>query len=193
MKNIKHLITLGSLLVSSFAFSQVVIEGTVGSAGTNTSVILDFPENQGKGIILPYLRDNTKVTEHGTIALDASIPEDARVKYYIGGGLWKDLSGDGAVITDSTDPLNTAAVINAALLDQPEYVNEPGATIIGDPSGTNNGVLVLNSTDKAMVLPIVSDYTDIKSPSPGMMVYINKAGAKRLAVFNGSKWSFWKP
>ena len=44
-----------------------------------------------------------------------------------------------------------------------------------------------------MVLPIVNSIDNIVNPSPGMMVYVNKAGAKRLAVFNGSKWSFWKP
>ena len=52
---------------------------------------------------------------------------------------------------------------------------------------------VLASNTKAMVLPTVADVQNIPSPSPGMMVYINKAGAKRLAVYNGSKWSFWKP
>ena len=35
--------------------------------------------------------------------------------------------------------------------------------------------------------------TSIVFPQKGMMVYINKAGAKRLAVFNGQKWTFWKP
>jgi hypothetical protein len=44
-----------------------------------------------------------------------------------------------------------------------------------------------------MVLPTVQDVQNIPSPSAGMMVYINKEGAKRLAVFNGSKWSYWKP
>ncbi len=58
---------------------------------------------------------------------------------------------------------------------------------------TANGVLVLESTTKSMILPIVQDVQNIPSPSPGMMVYINKSGAKRLAVYNGSKWSYWRP
>lgn len=57
----------------------------------------------------------------------------------------------------------------------------------------NDGVLVLESSTKALVLPVVSDVNNIPSPSPGMMVFVNKTGTKRLAVFNGSKWSFWKP
>lgn len=56
-----------------------------------------------------------------------------------------------------------------------------------------DGVLVLESKTKAMVLPTVDDVNSIPSPSPGMMVFVNKTGAKRLAVFNGTVWSFWKP
>ena len=58
---------------------------------------------------------------------------------------------------------------------------------------TADGVLVLESATQAMLLPIVSDVNNIPNPSPGMMVFVNKAGAKRLAVYNGAKWSFWKP
>jgi hypothetical protein len=44
-----------------------------------------------------------------------------------------------------------------------------------------------------MVLPMVVDVNNILEPSAGMMVYVNKPGLKRLAVFNGSVWTFWKP
>jgi hypothetical protein len=53
--------------------------------------------------------------------------------------------------------------------------------------------LVLESPNKAMVLPMVLDTNNIPDPAPGMMVYVNKTGAKRLAVFNGNKWTYWKP
>ncbi|MGS0749088.1 hypothetical protein [Halpernia sp. GG3] len=52
---------------------------------------------------------------------------------------------------------------------------------------------MLESSNLAMVLPTVSDVANIPSPSPGMMVYVNKTGAKRSAVYNGSNWSFFKP
>ena len=64
--------------------------------------------------------------------------------------------------------------------------------IIGSTTSSADGALVLESNTKAMVLPIVANVQDIPSPSPGMMVYVKKEGSKRLAVYNGSKWSFWK-
>ena len=48
-------------------------------------------------------------------------------------------------------------------------------------------------TTKAMVLPQVNKVSDIPGHSAGRMTYVNKSGAKRLAVFNGSKCSYWKP
>ena len=55
------------------------------------------------------------------------------------------------------------------------------------------GALVLESSSKAMVLPIVEDVNNIPNPSPGMIVYVKKENAKRLAVYNGKYWSFWRP
>ena len=94
-----------------------------------------------------------------------------------------DLSGQGA---DISTILNT----------QPTTVTEPteAKTIIGaSTSSVTDGVLVLESTTKAMVLPQVDDVNNIPSPSPGMIVFVRKEGSERLAVFNGSTWSFWKP
>ena len=66
-------------------------------------------------------------------------------------------------------------------------------TIIGADSTSVNGVLILESATKAMVLPHVNSTDEIINPAPGMITYINKAGAQRLAVFNGAKWTFWMP
>lgn len=164
------------------ANAQVIIGDAVGTATTKTSVLLEFAAGQNKGLILPYVRTLPATPTEGTIVLDATSSTTARVKYY--NGTWQDLSGqDGNVA--------------AAMANQPTAVQAPEAvsskSIIGAQISTANGVLVLESTTKAMVLPIVMDVQNIPSPSPGMMVYINKTGAKRLAVFNGSKWSFWKP
>lgn len=193
----KKIIILSLIIASANAFSQVIIGDAVGTAATKTSVLLEFAaqasgSNGGKGIILPYVRTLPTAAPtmvEGTILLDASTPTAARIKYYNGNTTsgtngWVDLSGQDADVS-------------AILATQPTVAQAPETSgskaIIGASSSVADGVLVLESTTKAMVLPTVSDVKEIPSPSPGMMVYINKAGAKRLAVYNGSKWSFWKP
>ena len=190
MKNIFSILLLGMV---SAVNAQVIIGDNVGTATDKTSVLLDFAAGQNKGIIVPYViskndaTTTTKPTE-GMIILDATTPTKARVKYYNGvtatnASGWVDLSGQDADVT-------------LALAKQPSGIVEgAGAkTIIGAATTiVNDGVLVLESATKAMVLPQVSDVNDIPSPSPGMLVFINKEGSERLAVFNGSNWSFWKP
>ena len=177
MKKIIATIFLGSM---AFANAQVIIGDAVGTAPVKTSVLLEFALGQNKGLILPYVRTMPATPTEGTILLDASTATTARVKYY--NGTWQDLSGQDANIT-------------TVLSTQPAGITEATTSkaIIGAATSAADGVLVLESTTKAMVLPIVEDVQNIPSPSPGMMVYINKTGAKRLAVYNGSKWSFWKP
>ncbi|NIF06590.1 hypothetical protein F3J23_14165 [Chryseobacterium sp. Tr-659] len=179
MKKIILTICIGTAAMSN---AQIILGDAVGTSPVKTSVLLEFPANQNKGIILPYARTLPLTPAEGTILLDSVDPTKARVKYY--NGTWVDLSGQDANITSAIAAQPTA-------LQAPEL---PAAkVIIGAQTSTANGVLVLESTTKSMVLPIVADVQNIPSPSPGMMVYVNKAGAKRLAVFNGSKWSFWKP
>lgn len=180
----KKLYTTVFLAVLYFPSAQVIIGDQAGTApaGQKGSVLLEFAAGQNKGLLLPYVRVLPAAAAEGTIVLDASGSNAARVKYY--NGSWVDLSGqDGN--------------ISAVLSSQPtagQAPEDPAAkTIIGARSSAADGVLVLESADKAMVLPVVSDVQDISNPSPGMMVYVNRAGAKRLAVFNGNKWSFWKP
>ncbi|WP_390450610.1 hypothetical protein [Chryseobacterium sp. Alg-005] len=186
MKNIKIILSLITVALSSTAFSQIIIGDQTGTATAKTSVLLEFANTGNKGIILPYVRTIPASPTEGTIILDASTATTARVKYYNANSIagtngWTDLSGQNADIT-------------AALAQQPTGVTESTAkTIIGAVTTTSDGVLVLESATKAMILPIVASTDNIPSPSPGMMVYINKAGAKRLAVFNGSKWSYWRP
>src|SRR5690606_40358244 len=57
---------------------------------------------------------------------------------------------------------------------------EDSKVIIGAESSDADGILVLESEDKAMVLPMVEDTDSILNPAPGMMVYVNKEGRKRL-------------
>ena len=179
MKNIFTIILLASITSIN---AQVIIGNSIGTATTKTSVLLDFAAGQNKGMIVPYVRTipTGSALVGGSIILDATTATTARMKYY-NGSTWIDLSGQDANVT-------------SALANQPTGVTETNSkSIIGAQSSSADGVLVLESTQKAMVLPIVLDVNNIPSPSPGMMVYVNKTGAKRLAVYNGSKWSFWKP
>lgn len=190
----KNILTILFLVVICLSNAQVIIGDKLGTAGVKTSVLLEFAHipGQNKGIIVPYVRTlpaTLPTRIEGAILLDASNPTKARMKLYnanttpLSNG-WFDLSGQDGNVT-------------SALTDQPTVVQAPeiatSKAIIGSTSSSADGVLVLESTTKAMVLPQVDKVSDIPSPSPGMMVYVNKTGAKRLAVFNGTKWSFWKP
>lgn len=176
----KKIIIASVLMLSTHLFSQVIIGDATGTATNKTSVLLEFPNTGNKGLILPYVKTLPASPTEGTILLDASDPANARVKYY--NGSWVDLSGQNGDIS-------------AALTAQPTVTdNDPSKkTIIGASSSAADGVLVLESVTKAMVLPIVTDVNNIPSPSPGMMVYVNGTTNKRLAVYNGSMWSFWAP
>lgn len=179
MKKIISGICIG---IAALSNAQMIVGDPVGTASVKTSVLLDFAPNQNKGIILPYVRTLPTTPAEGTLVLDATDATKARVKYY--NGAWIDLSGQDANITTVLATQPTVAQMTEAAGEK---------VIIGAASSTANGVLVLESTTKSMVLPIVQDVQNIPSPAAGMMVYVNKAGAKRLAIYNGSKWSYWKP
>ena len=183
-KKMKNIVSITLLMISCMGFSQVIIGNDIGTASDKTSVLLEFAAGQNKGIILPYVRTvpaESKLAE-GTILLDATNPTTAKVKYYKGSSTWVDLSsGNGADISSAMtiQPTKGAEIISAKV-------------IVGSSDSTADGVLVLESNDKAMVLPMVQSTDDIPNPAPGMMVYINKTGAKRLAVYNGAVWTYWK-
>lgn len=183
----KKLVFLVFASISANAHAQVIIGDDKGTVVDKTSVLLEFAKNNDvnkncKGLILPYVQvlpSSGDATE-GTILLHADENgAKSRMKYYNGSD-WIDLSGRDANISSSLAIQNGKA-------EKPD-----AKVIIGSTETAANGALVLESTTKAMVLPIVEDVINIPSPSPGMMVYVKKDGAKRLAVFNGNVWSFWR-
>lgn len=181
----KKIIILLILAFNGFLQAQIIIGGAVGTATDQTSVLLDFAKDKNKGLIVPYVRTLPQPVQdlRGSILVDASDAAKARVKF-CDGISWNDLSGQDAVLSGAT----------GVLASQPQNIVEGNSkSIIGARTTVADGVLVLESTTQAMVLPQVVDVQNILSPSPGMIVYVNKAGAKRLAVYNGSKWSFFKP
>lgn len=193
MKTIITTILLGCITLAN---AQVIIGDAVGTATIKTSVLLEFAANQNKGLILPYVRTKPPTAlpadalkTRGTILVDASTPTIAQVQYF-NGSTWVNLS-------QPADFTNTAVLANFAT-EQPATAVESttAKAIIGATTSTADGVLVLESTTKAMVLPTVTNVQDIPKPAPGMMVYVSGVSPtfnKRLAIFNGSKWSYWKP
>ncbi len=186
MKNI--ITTIFVLGFTALGFSQVIIGDDIGtiSAGNKQGVLLEFAKNQNKGIILPYNRTlpTGPGLVGGTITVDATDVTKVKVVYY-NDASWVDLSS------------GNQAEITTALGKQPVVSAVPEATtkgaIIGSSTSSADGILILESTNKAMVLPQVATTDDIINPAPGMMVYVSKVGAQRLAVFNGAKWTFWMP
>ncbi|WP_312090129.1 hypothetical protein [Chryseobacterium sp.] len=180
----KKIIIASIVLISSQAFSQVIIGDAVGTAAVKTSVLLEFAANQNKGLVVPYVRTKPTAPVGGTIILDATTPTSANVEYW-NGTTWVNLGS-----TASSD----LGDVTGALANQPTTSEDNSAkAIIGDSTSSADGVLVLESNTKAMVLPTVTNVNDIPSPAAGMLVYVKGTNNKRLAVFNGKTWSFWAP
>jgi len=174
----KKILNVLVFTICKLSFSQVIIGDNVGTATDKTSVLLEFSSTQNKGIILPYITDKTGLNTPGSIILNATTPTAAKVEYY-NGTTWVDLS------------IKTANVSSYLGIQPIAKENTNAKVIIGANTSTADGILVLESTTKAMVLPIVSSYQNIINPAPGMMVLVNNGGIKTLAFYNGNQWSFW--
>lgn len=138
----------------------------------NASTVLDFGTGTSKGIILPAVEALPAIPANGTFLFDAT---DERIKMYEDGS-WRALSATG-------DNSNVVAYKGT--------VDTGKQTVMGARSTTVDGVLVLESANKAVVLPhIANPHLTVKSPYPGMMCY--DTTSKTVAVFNGTVWSYWK-
>ncbi len=163
-------IVLLSIIFSGFMSGQLAIGK---SSVSNDSVSLEFG-NENRGLILPWVTsaDNVAGVVNGTLIYDSN-DKKVKVKYNTG---WKDLS------------LQTGTVDLALQSSKTEQTD--AKTVIGAGSSSAPGILVLEDTTRAMILPKVSQpYNNIINPAAGMIVY--DTNKKLLAVFNGSVWSFW--
>lgn len=175
----KNIFTILFALLSVSIFSQVAI----GKASVaSPSVSLDFGTGN-RGMVLPWVTSTAAVTGvvNGTMVYDLT-DKKVKVKY---NAAWKDLS----VNTQGTtvDPLTS---VDGVLIQNSATENTLAKSAIGTLTATP-GILVLEDTTKAMVLPkVASPHLNIINPAPGMIVY--DTFNKQLAVFNGFVWSFWK-
>ena len=171
MNNIKNIGITVALAVFNFSAAQVAIgKQTVDGSST----VLDFNNVSGNanGLILPATSGlPTGSLVNGTFVFDVT---DSKVKVYEN-DVWKPLSDAGS---------SSAVIINnSAELGK--------GVVIGALSSTADGVLVLESQDKAMILPqIATPHINVKNPYPGMMCY--DTASKTLAVFDGAVWNYWK-
>ncbi|MNK33961.1 hypothetical protein D3C87_524600 [compost metagenome] len=165
-------------VICSHAYGQVAI-GKISVEGAST--ILDFNNitTNTKGIILPSVENlsmalsSTPFENNGTFLFDKS---DSKIKMYENNA-WIELSGTGS---------NSQIITNTSQ----EAPNNLGV-VIGSDASNAKGILVLESTTKAMVLPKIADpHTNVKSPYPGMMCYDTTTHS--LALFDGLKWNYWK-
>lgn len=163
----KKIITTLLLLTIGILSAQIAI----GKETIDGDGILDFKAGTTNGIIIPLVSQLPLSPENGTLLLDKS---DLKVKVFEN-NQWVSLSDEGALgnhIENTSDDIGKGVVIGAE-------------------TSTTEGVIVLESLDKALILPkIANPHENVKSPYPGMVCYDTASNA--LAVFDGKVWSYWK-
>lgn len=173
MKNILILLLIGLGFIQFNA--QVSIERP--NKDVRGDGIMDFPESATKGILLPRVENTTETpVAGGALAFNLTTQQVEVFNPLIG---WQ-------AMTEASTTYITS------LNSEYEDLNPESGVIIsaGNFSTTPPvGVLVLESDDKALILPQVSDATLLPSPEAGMIAY--DMNTKSIAIFNGSVWSFW--
>lgn len=165
-----------NLILTVFAFvgvtskAQIVISNSTNPTLTNDSVLLEFG-SEAKGIILPSVSSAT-----GAVAGTFIVNTSSKAIQYYDGTAWIDLTTSGELV-----PHN---FVNSGSTDIGNGV------IMGATTTTKPGVLVLESTTKALVLPKVANpHQAILSAVAGTMVYDTVSDS--IAVYDGANWSYW--
>lgn len=171
----KKLILTISFLAAALASAQTAIDKT---NTTSASASLEFGDNQYKGMVVPWVSSTTAANNNG--AVDGTIIFDLTDNHLKAkeNGTWKDYS-----LTAGAAP---NASIQTGLVENVNLKAIIGATNSGAP-----GVVVLEESNKAMILPKgANPHLTIKNPAAGMLVYDTVSNS--VAFFNGTSWTFWK-
>lgn len=158
-------------LALCFCFGVTHAQTAIEKQTADGDAVLDFASGTSKGIILPAVETLPATPANGTFLFDKN---DEIVKVYTANA-WTNLTdaGDATAVLPYTGTQNN------------------NQTVMGSRSTSVDGVLVLEATNKALVLPkVASPHLNVPSPYPGMMCY--DTDAKALAVFDGTVWSYWK-
>ncbi len=167
--------TVGVILLVGYSVNAQVAIGK--NDVTNNSVLLEFG-SEPKGIILPSV-DAAPGAAGGTFIFDA-MDNAVKVLEEINGGN----NNNWTNLTENDEPGVAHAFVNTG--------TETGeGVIIGAETSTKPGVLVLESTTQAMVLPQVANpHLNMPGSIAGTMVY--DTAADMIAVYDGANWSYWK-
>lgn len=175
---------IGNLVSAQVSIGKQSLTGSSSvlefSGMTQTTAPDDTETANSKGLIVPAVAVSTVFTavnpstnhpQNGTFLFDIQIQ---KVRMFENGN-WLDMTDAGS--SSSVIPVTGTEASNGV--------------IIGASSSSAKGALVLESTNKAMILPhIKNPHSTVKSPYPGMMCF--DTVSKSIAVFDGSKWSYWK-
>lgn len=144
----------------------------------NQSALVEFGTGN-KGIILPSV-SAAPGSVGGTFVFNTS-----RKAVEVYEGINNNNTGGWTSLTDENQ-----GILHSFSNAGPDVAGTKGV-IIGAGSTTKPGILVLESTTKAMVLPLVANpHTSIKGAVAGTMVY--DTASDMLAVYDGQNWSYWK-
>ncbi len=162
------------IAIGSFNYAQVAIGK---EDVTNSSVLLEFG-TELKGIILPSVNAAPGAVG-GTFIFDGT-DNSVKVLEEINDGN----NGNWTNLTENDEPGTGNPFINIGT-DSGEGV------IIGAATSSKPGVLVLESTTQALVLPQVANpHLNMPGSIAGTMVY--DTASDMIAVFDGVNWSYWK-
>ncbi|WP_435524554.1 hypothetical protein [Chryseobacterium indoltheticum] len=143
------------------------------AGNTGSNQLTDTETTNTKGIILPAVTSmpSPANSQNGTFIFDR---QSGKNKFHEN-GVWKDMSDEGT-LSDMV----------------PMTGNEVGSgVIIGSETSLAKGVLIFESSDKALVLPhIKNPHLSVLKPYQGMMCYDTVSNS--IAVYDGINWSFWK-
>ncbi len=180
----KLILNITFLALFGIANSQVAIGKTeVDGAG-----ILDFAEDDTRGIILPIVNSLPATPANGTILFNNVSGDVNHLKVMaFENGTWKPLSAAGSISAESKNGEEVTTSYEPNLSE-----DEGQGVVIGQQTlDTPEGVLVLEAPDKSLILPKVANpHLTIKSPRAGTICYDTETNS--MAVFDGKVWTFWK-
>ena len=144
---------------------------SIGKSSVDGDGIVDFG-NFPKGIVLPIVNSLPNPPSPGTFVVDNN---DNKVKVF-SNGTWIYLTD----VVGSTD---------RRIANLSSDIGE--GVIIGNSESSAKGILVLESENKALILPKVANpHLNIPNPVIGTICY--DVVSKSLAIYDGNEWHYWK-